>query len=254
MAQERARAAGGTLILRNEDLDRSRAKPEFVQAFLEDLRWFGLEWQEGPDKGGPHAPYDQSGRIPLYREAFQALRGGGFIYPCTCSRQDVLRALQAPHQGEEEPVYPGTCRDRKVVPAGARVNWRFQVPDGQPVEFEDGHFGPQSFAPGGDFGDFVLWRHDDLPSYQLACAVDDAAMGITEVVRGADLLISTARQILIFRALGMPAPSFFHCPLMTDEHGQRLAKRHDALSLWELRRAGQTPEKIRAGWSSTMNS
>lgn len=237
------------MILRNEDLDRSRVKPEFVQAFIEDLEWFGCQWTEGPDVGGPFAPYHQSERMSLYRAEFECLRIGGFIYPCTCSRQDVLRALQAPHAGEEEPVYPGTCREKRAdqIGAGTRVNWRFRVPDQEVISFNDGGFGHQQFVCGKDFGDFVIWRHDDVPSYQLACVTDDHAMQITEVVRGADLLVSTARQLLLYRALGWHVPAFYHCELMRDEHGQRLAKRHDSLSLRRLRETGVRPENIREG-------
>lgn len=248
-AQERARAAGGILILRNEDLDPQRSKREFAAVMIEDLRWFGFEWAEGPDAGGPFAPYSQSGRMDLYRAAFERLRAGGFVYPCTCSRQDVLRALAAPHQGSEEPLYPGTCRPRGAdgmePPAGSRVNWRFRVPDGEVIRFVDDGFGAQAFAAGKDFGDFVVWRHDGLPSYQLAVTVDDAAMRITEVVRGEDLLLSTARQLLLYRALKLAAPAFYHCPLVTDDLGVRLAKRHDSLSLRALRAAGKAPEEIR---------
>jgi glutamyl/glutaminyl-tRNA synthetase len=254
-AAERCKQAGGTLVLRNDDLDRDRARPEFVAAFLEDLRWFGLEWQEGPDVGGPFAPYNQSERLPLYRQAFHQLRDGGFLFPCTCSRKDIAAALSAPHAADDEPVYPGTCRSKSFevrVPAPEfpgmvpRVNWRFCVPDGEIITFTDGHCGPQSFVAGRDFGDFVVWRHDDLPSYQLACVVDDAAMQITEVVRGADLLVSTARQILLYRALGLAVPAFCHCPLVTDERGERLAKRHASLNLRTLREQGRRPEDLRS--------
>ena len=259
-AQERARERGGMLVLRNEDLDGPRCRPEFVTAMIEDLRWFGFEWQEGPDCGGPCGPYTQSERRRFYAEAFDKLRRKGFVYPCTCSRQDVLRALGAPHQGEEEPVYPGTCRPgpsskAKVQgskPSGGpapQINWRFRVPDGEPIAFVDGHAGPQWFVAGKDFGDFVVWRHDDIPSYQLAVVVDDAAMGITEVVRGADLLTSTARQLLLYRALNLTPPAFHHCPLMTDGSGARLAKRHDALSLQALRDGGTSPDSLRQGWA-----
>ena len=237
---------------------------------LEDLRWFGFEWQQGPDTGGLHAPYTQSERMPLYRAAFEKLRAAGFLFPCSCSRQDVLRALQAPHQGEDEPVYPGSCRGKNSfefgvssselgqrVPDNSKLetqhpepspSWRFRVPDGRTITFRDGALGPQSFVAGVDFGDFVVWRNDDLPAYQLACVVDDAAMGITEVVRGADLLSSTARQLLLYEALGLAAPDFFHCPLLTDAHGVRLAKRHDALSLRALRAAGTVPTQTRDQW------
>lgn len=260
LAQQRAQNHGGTLILRNEDLDRSRSRSEFVTAMFEDLRWFGFNWQEGPDCGGPCAPYSQSERLELYRYAFEKLHSNGFVYPCVCSRQDVLRALQAPHAGEDEPIYPGTCRPTRTVTAPeegsnlstnktARVNWRFRVQDGEVISFIDLHYGPQTFVAGQDFGDFVVWRHDDLPSYQLAVVVDDAAMTITEVVRGEDLLKSTARQLLLYRALGLQPPQFFHCPLMTDEAGVRLAKRHDALNLRNLRASGATPDELRKSFN-----
>lgn len=245
-AHQRARTAGGTLILRNEDLDPQRSKPEFVDAYLADLHWLGCEWQEGPDCGGPHAPYHQSERTPLYRHAFEQLREAGHLYLCTCSRRDILAALAAPHAGDEEPVYPRTCREaRHSSTANPQGSWRFRVPDGEAIEFVDGQFGEQSFVAGQDFGDFVVWRHDDVPSYQLAVVADDAAMRITEAVRGADLLASTARQLLLYRALGLTPPAFYHCPLVTDEQGQRLAKRSDALSLRALRESGLTPEQVR---------
>lgn len=260
IAQQRAHANQGILVLRNEDLDRQRCRKEFVSAMFEDLAWFGFRWQEGPDIGGPFAPYSQSQRTTLYRAALDQLRNRGFVYPCSCSRQDVLRALQAPHQGEDEPLYPGTCRPRagsqatRIEPSAAasrispnsRVNWRFRVPDRQAVTFVDGHYGPQSFVAGKDFGDFVVWRHDDVPAYHLAVVVDDAAMQITEVVRGEDLLKSTARQLLLYSALGCPPPKFYHCPLVTDERGVRLAKRHDALSLRAMRAAGAEPDALQA--------
>jgi glutamyl-tRNA synthetase len=216
---------------------------------IEDLKWFGFEWREGPDIGGPFAPYNQSERLHLYRAAFERLRTSGFIYPCTCSRRDIQQAAQAPHAMDDEVIYPGTCRSRRESEIGnVKFSWRFRVPDGETLSFADGHSGSQSFVAGRDFGDFVLWRHDDVPSYQLAVVVDDAAMQITEVVRGADLLVSTARQLLLYRALGLIPPKFFHCPLMTNEHGERLAKRHDPLSLRALRAAGKTPDQIRQEW------
>lgn len=260
MAQERTRAAGGTLILRNEDLDRDRCRPEFVSAMIEDLRWFGLDWTEGPDVGGPFTPYVQSERMEFYTRAFAELRRRGFVYPCKCSRKDVERAIGAPHAGDEEPVYPGTCRDDAALqksvaswqpgePMSPRISWRFRVPNEERISFVDGALGKQSFVAGNDFGDFLVWRHDGVPSYQLAVTTDDAAMQITEVVRGADLLMSTARQLLLYRALGWSTPAFFHCPLMTDERGVRLAKRHDALSLRALRGQGKSPEALRREWT-----
>jgi glutamyl/glutaminyl-tRNA synthetase len=266
-AQERARAAGGQLLLRNDDLDTARCRPEFVTAMQEDMRWFGLDWSE--------PMITQSERIPLYRAALARLHASGFIYPCTCSRRDVQQASTAPHEPvgpvsdrpalsrsetgptpDDEPLYPGTCRPENLpahsplralasLVSGDGVNWRFRVPDGETLSFVDGHFGEQRGTAGRDFGDFLVWRKDDAPSYQLACVVDDATLGITEVVRGADLIRSTFRQLLLFRALGHASPAFYHCPLVTDEKGVRLAKRHDALALRTLRERGITPEILR---------
>jgi glutamyl/glutaminyl-tRNA synthetase len=260
-AYVRAQEAGGVLVLRNEDLDPQRSKPGFVDAMLEDLHWLGMHWQEGPDVGGTFGPYSQSQRRELYASVWRDLLAGGFLYPCTCSRRELAGIAQAPHddapdprrlrfEGDEGPMYPGTCRAKSgadlvsqyASPAG--VNWRFRVPDGEAVTFHDGHFGPQRFVAGEDFGDFPVWRRDDVPAYQLAVVADDHAMQITEVVRGADLLLSTARQILIFRALGWGEPQWYHCPLVLDEHGERLAKRHDALAIRTLREQGQTPHQV----------
>lgn len=251
-AQERAQQHGGTLVLRSEDLDRSRCRDEFSVAMIEDLHWFGLKWQEGPDCGGPFGPYEQSNRQDLYRAAFNQLRQRGVLFACTCSRRDVLQASQAPHDSDAEPIYPGTCRTRDEASAGetaTKVNWRFRVPDGESISFTDGRFGPQAFVGGRDFGDFVVWRHDQVPSYQLAVVVDDHAMRMTEIVRGADLLVSTARQILLYRALDLEVPEFYHCSLVKDDAGVRLAKRHDALSLRKLRETGIEPDKLRATWA-----
>lgn len=253
IAQERARAHGGDLILRNDDLDRARCKAEYVAAMYDDLKWFGFGWVEGPDLGGASAPYSQSERTPIYRSALEQLRATEFIYPCTCSRKDIAAAVRAPHaEDDDEPLYPGTCRNKFPSNANsqpqARVSWRFRVPDGETIAFIDGNLGPQSFVCGKDFGDFVVWRPDDVPAYQLACVVDDAAMEITEVVRGADLLKSTVRQLLLYRALKLHAPRFYHCALLTDDTGQRLAKRNDALSLRTLRQLGETPENLRKAW------
>ena len=249
-AQERARTNDGILVLRNEDMDAQRFRLEFVAAMIEDLRWFGFEWAEGPDCGGPFAPYNQSERLPFYRAALEKLLAGGFIYPCTCSRKDIANAARAPHAADDdETIYPGTCRsNRQSEIVERKFSWRFRVPDGETVSFTDGHFGPQQFVAGKDFGDFIVWRHDDVPSYQLAVVVDDAAMQITEVVRGADLLKSTARQLLLYRALGLTPPAFHHCPLMTDDAGVRLAKRHDSLSLRSLRNSGVSPGTLRQSW------
>jgi glutamyl-tRNA synthetase len=247
IAAQRAAQHHGSLILRNEDLDPQRCRLDFATAMLEDLRWLGLHWSEGPDLGGCFAPYSQSERHTHYFGAWQKLRDRGFIYPCTCSRKDLALAATAPHDADDEPVYPGRCRSRTdaqqfAEPAG--LNWRFRVADGEPVRFTDEHLGEQCFTAGRDFGDFVLWRRDDVPAYQLAVTVDDDAMQITEVVRGADLLKSTARQLLLYRALGLNPPAYYHCALLCDPAGQRLAKRHDSLSIRHLRATGLTPEDV----------
>jgi glutamyl-tRNA synthetase len=246
-AFERAREQFGVLIFRNEDLDRQRCRAEFVRAMFEDLRWYGIEWQEGPDVGGVFGPYTQSERREFYLDAWRRLLAGGWIYPCSCSRKELALAPSAPHDDNDEPLYPGTCRNQRLAAAApAGVNWRFRVPDGERIDFLDRRMGRQSFEAGRDFGDFLVWRRDDIPAYQLAVVVDDAAMEVSEVVRGEDLLRSTARQILLQRALGLPAPEYYHCALMTDESGIRLAKRHNALSLRCLRQQGLLPERLRA--------
>jgi len=257
IACERARAAHGKLWLRDEDLDPQRSRPEFSVAMKEDLRWLGITWD---------AELRQSDRLPLYRTAMQQLIAAGLAYPCTCSRRDLAQSIAAPHDDDDEPIYNGKCRPSnmssrperfsaewkapRISPAAAplspHTNYRFRIPTTEPVTFADANAGQQSFTPGIDFGDFLLWRKDDLPSYQVACVVDDAAMNITEVVRGRDLLKSTARQILLQRALGLPTPNYYHCDLMRDDAGARLAKRHDALSLRALRERGLTPEQVRA--------
>jgi glutamyl/glutaminyl-tRNA synthetase len=248
MAYERARLNSGVLILRNEDLDGARCRPEFLAAMFEDLTWLGIRWQEGPDVGGTFAPYSQSRRLEHYLSAWRILRDGGYIYPCSCSRKDLAGMASAPHDDNDETVYSGKCRSASgsiaVSAEAVGVNWRFRVPEGEVIEFVDLQQDHQRFVAGKDFGDFLVWRKDGVPSYQLACAVDDAAMQITEVVRGEDLLKSTARQLLIFRALGLNAPDYFHCELIKDKQGQRLAKRHDALSLRALRKQGVMPEQI----------
>ena len=265
-AWQRARAAGGALILRMEDLDSQRSHQVYADAALEDLRWLGIRWFEGPDRGGPCAPYLQSKRRANYLAAWRKLLRMGCLFPCRCSRKDLETALGAPHEStspggkldllDDDPVYPGTCRrfqgntpqlpgpTSSELESPGGVNWRFRVHDGEVVEFVDENMGPQSFVAGRDFGDFVVWRRDNSPSYQLACVADDAAMGITEVVRGADLLKSTARQILLYRALGSEIPRWFHCRLVVDHNGRRLAKRHDSLSLRALRQRGLTPMNI----------
>jgi len=249
IAQERARQSQGTLIFRNEDIDYARCKPEYVNAMIEDLRWFGFEWDEGPDIGGKHIPYIQSQRISHYLNIWEKLYKLGVIYSCSHSRKDVLNALSAPHAGETEPVYPPQLRPPeisvKAISGPGKTNWRFRVPDGDSVNFIDYRVGNVRFTAGKDFGDFIVWRKDGFPSYELAVVADDQSMGITEVVRGEDLLLSTARQLLLYRALNWSPPAYYHCLLLCDDRGERLAKRHDALSLRKLREGGNTPDSLR---------
>jgi glutamyl/glutaminyl-tRNA synthetase len=256
-AQERARSMGGKLILRIEDLDAGRCRPQFRAAIVEDLAWFGISWDEGP--------YLQSDRRREYVAALDKLRASGLVYPCRCSRRDAEAGL-APHRENDEPIYPGMCRPGDLPPgtrrraasarpaAGANIaagataamNWRFRVPEGDEIEFLDVRLRQQRAVAGKDFGDFIVWGRDDTPAYQLAVVVDDAAMGISEIVRGEDLLLSTFRQLLVYRALRVEAPRFYHVPLILDGHGKRLAKRDAAMSLRALREAGVAPGEIRA--------
>jgi glutamyl/glutaminyl-tRNA synthetase len=247
-----ARASGAGLVMRIEDLDRDRCRPEYAAAALEDLRWLGLEWTEGPDIGGPHAPYDQSRRGRWFLDVWRRLEAAGAIYPSPHSRRDVELAATAPHDGPQasaEPIFPPALRpsawDRAGAPGG--VAWRFRVPDGRVLAFEDGRLGRVHRTAGVDFGDFVVWRRDDLAAYELAVVADDHAMEIEEVVRGEDLLTSTARQLLLYESLGWKPPRWFHAPLVTDAAGQRLAKRTGGLAIRDLRARGCSPADVRAG-------
>lgn len=238
-------------MLRDEDLDPQRSRADYAGAMLEDLHWLGIDWDEGPDVGGPLGPYRQSERRAIYVDVWTRLRRQGVLYPCSCSRRDLAEAAQAPHDNPEndEPLYSGRCREKHsdaTDPAG--TTWRFRVPDGATIRFDDGSAGAQAYTAGKDFGDFIVWRRDDVPAYQLAVVADDVAMKITEVVRGRDLLKSTARQLLVYEALGVAPPAFFHCPLVSDAAGQRLAKRHDAMSLRALRAAGVAPADVIRGF------
>lgn len=249
-----ARAGGGRFVMRVEDLDRGRVRPGIMEAQLADLRWLGLDWDEGPDLGGPSAPYVQSERTARYDDALARLAAAGLLFACVCSRRDVAAAASAPHAGEEGPRYPGTCReralpawtDRDAREAVSRVAVRLRTAE-EEVCFGDLLHGRCCYGPAEETGDFVVRRKDGAAAYQLAVVVDDAAMGITHVVRGADLLSSTARQILLYRALELPVPAFLHVPLLLGPDGERLAKRHGAVSLADARGAGVPPERV-AGW------
>ncbi len=247
-AARRCEAASGVMVYREEDLDGPRCRLEYALAAREDLRWLGIRWAEGPDEGGPVGPYVQSERLALYRERLKELIRAGCVYPCICTRGDIARALGAPHEGDDEPVYPGTCRGRLVGDVEDRAifgqNWRFRVPFGRRVSFHDGFRGACETVAGRDFGDFLVWRRDGFPSYQLAVVVDDALMHISEVVRGEDLITSTFRQILLYEAFSLIAPAFAHAPLVRDAFGKRLAKRDDARSIRALRASGQSAAEV----------
>lgn len=244
-----ARAARGTLVMRVEDLDVPRVRPGMEARLLDELRWLGLGWDEGPDVGGRRGPYRQSERAGRYQAALRRLREAGRAYPCFCSRAEIAAAARAPHGPDDEgPRYPGTCRDLSPAEVSRRSAsrppaWRLRVEPGR-VDFDDAVHGACRFDVAATTGDFVVMRADGIAAYQLAVVADDAAMEITDVVRGDDLLPSTARQLLLDRALGLPVPRFAHVPLVVGDDGERLAKRHGARSLGELREAGAAPEAV----------
>jgi len=250
-------------VLRVEDLDTQRCKPHFIKGIIEDLQWFGLSWDEGPGSQPCSTvtpldcgPYEQQQRMDLYISAWKRLYEGGYIYPSPYSRKDVARALSAPHEEHNgEPIFPVSLRpDMSTLPAGlegpGKQTWRFRVPDDRVLSFTDGYMGECSYTAGVDFGDFVVWRADGFPSYEMAVVVDDIHMQITEVVRGGDLLMSTARQILLYEALGQAGvlPAFFHCPLVRDGEGKRLAKRSLPSSLYTLR--GRSTSNETTPWTA----
>lgn len=238
-----ARARGGTLILRIEDLDRARVVPEKVAAILEDLRYLGIAWDEGPSLG-PCGPYLQSERLDRYAAAIECLAHGGLTYYCDCSRAEIARVASAPHAGEEGPRYPGTCRSFGMSPRAFKrpPAVRLAVPEDERarVVVEDAVLGPLREHVGEVTGDFVLRRGDGVFAYQLAVVVDDLAMGVTEVVRGADLATSAPRQVLLARLLGGQPPGFAHIPLLRGPDGERLAKRAPGMTLRSQREAGRS--------------
>jgi glutamyl-tRNA synthetase len=244
-----ARHAGGAFALRMEDLDRPRVRPGAGMAILSDLHWLGLDWDEGPDMGGPAAPYTQSERGAIYEEHLRRLQEAGLVYPCYCSRTDIARAASAPHGAEDGPAYPGTCRDplqreqQRRRAGGRPPALRFRVPGGV-FHFQDGLYGVVEQDVARAIGDVVVRRADGVPAYQLAVVVDDALMAITDVVRGVDLLLSTPRQIALYQAFGYTVPRFLHVPLAVDASGERLAKRHGAAGLGPLRASGLPPAYV----------
>lgn len=256
-----ARTMGGRIVLRIEDLDTTRVREHSRRSILDDLRWLGFDWDEGPDIGGPHAPYVQSERMERYRAALDRLIAADQVYPCTCTRADIQRAASAPHPEEEGPRYPGTCADRRAADT-ARLGdrpfaWRFRVPPGL-IAWRDLVQGRIEVDPAQSGGDFLVARATIGPAYQLAVVADDADMGINQVIRGADLVPSTPRQILLYQALEWPLPRFGHVPLVLGPDGRRLAKRDDAVKIAMLREAGVDPRKLvgalirSCGWSESV--
>jgi glutamyl-tRNA synthetase len=246
-----ARSRGGAFVWRLEDLDPPRVVPGMAEAQMADLAWLDLDWDEGPDVGGPFAPYGQSQRSAIYEEALRRLAAAGRLFPCRLSRRDLQAMASAPHGAEEAP-YPASLRPRELAPgwfeeirAAGRSDAavRFRV-DERPVSFMDRVQGPITERVDLAVGDFVLKRRDGLWAYQLAVVADDLAMEIDDVVRGADLLASTARQLQLIEALGGTPPAYAHVPLMVNARGEKLSKRDQGLTLCSLREAGVAPEAV----------
>jgi glutamyl-tRNA synthetase len=239
LAWLQVRKAKGTMVFRIEDLDPERSRADYIKDAMFDLSWLGLDWDEGPDIGGAFGPYCQDARRSLYQAALEKLQRKGLIYPCYCTRAEL--AATAPHGTHGERIYPGTCRSRMAEDRPAALRLRAECGE---ISFVDGLRGRKKQDIAGEVGDFVVRRADGVHAYQLAVVVDDAAMNITHVLRGDDLIDSTPRQLLLYQLLGLSAPAFYHVPLLVGEDGHRLSKRHGDLSLVYLRQNGVRPEKI----------
>jgi glutamyl-tRNA synthetase len=253
-----ARQQGGRILLRIEDIDSPRVKPWATQSTLDDLTWLGIDWDAGPGasrthewEAQPQVAYVQTERLRRYAEVLKQLIEAGRVYPCVCSRSEVAQAASAPHENSilalEGPIYPGTCRHKPFDPEQVdpleKFAWRWRFPTGQ-IEWQDAIQGTMTAAPAQQLGDFVIARGDGTPAYQLAVVVDDHDMGVTEVVRGADLLCSTYRQLAILQHLGWSIPSYYHVPLMVGPDGRRLAKRHGDTRLSYFRQLGLSAEQV----------
>lgn len=234
------RSRGGRWVLRIEDLDPQRSRPEYARLIEDDLAWLGLDFDEGGTSDlGPHGPYSQSLRGKIYEEYLQRLQATGYTYPCTCTRADIM-ATQAPHQSDGRVIYGGRCRPAHLpyhdtaLPEGIKHTTRLYVPD-EKIDYTDTVYGKQSVNLTHECGDFILRRADGAWAYQLAVVVDDALMGVNEVVRGSDLLLSTAQQVYLCRLLGLPVPVYAHVPLICNSDGRRLSKRDMSLNMEYLR-------------------
>jgi len=244
-------AAGhdGVFLLRIEDTDTQRSRPEYAEALMAELEWLGLAWQEGPRAGGEHEPYFQSRRLDVYQKYYDRLAASGATYPCFCSDAQLKLTRKAQRAAGQAPRYPGTCAglskqeiDDKLA-AGLRPTLRFRVPRGTQLEFEDLVRGSQRFASD-DIGDFIVRRSDGTPAFFFSNAIDDALMGVTHVLRGEDHLTNTPRQLMILHALGLPAPAYGHLSLLVGDDGSPLSKRHGSRSVRELREAGYLPGSL----------
>ena len=235
VAWMQARLQGGVFVMRMEDLDLPRVQPGSAAQILSELEWMGLDWDEGQGVGGLCAPYQQSGRDDLYAAALRLFDNNGLVFKCVCSRRDIRMAASAPHG--KTPKYPGTCRLAKPCPHDRPYAWRFRVPN-EIIGFDDAIAARATQNVAMEVGDFVLKRSDGLYAYQLAVVIDDALMGISDVVRGMDLIESTPRQILLFDALGVPPPTYWHVPLMRDGDGRRMSKRFGSTTIEGFRAGG----------------
>jgi len=258
------RQQGGRILLRIEDIDSPRIKPWATQSTLDDLQWLGIDWDAGPGatsadawRERPQVAYVQTERLARYAEVLKQLIQAGRVYPCVCSRSEVAQAASAPHESSaphensllalEGPIYPGTCRDKPLAPEEIdqkeKFAWRWRFSPGK-IEWQDAIQGTMTASPIQQLGDFVIARGDGTPAYQLAVVVDDHDMGVTEVVRGADLLCSTYRQLAILQHLGWSIPNYYHVPLMVGPDGRRLAKRHGDTRLSHFRQLGLSAEQV----------